>query len=52
MNGNCHNIARQGTVSIEASFNKAIEKTITALVYAEYDATIEIDKDKNVYTSF
>lgn len=52
MNGNCHNIARQGTVSIEARFTKAIEKTITALVYAEYDATIEIDKDKNVYTSF
>lgn len=51
-NGNCHNPLRQSTVSIEAKFAKALSSTITVLVYAEYDAMIEIDKDRNVYTSF
>lgn len=52
MNGTCHNIARQGSVSIEARFSTALTKTITAIVYTEYDSSIEIDKERNVYTNY
>lgn len=46
------NIASQGTITIEARFAKALDKTITVLVYQEFDATLEIDKERTVYTSY
>lgn len=46
----CVNPIQKGIVSIEARFAKALPKTITVIVYAEYDAQIEIDRDFNVFT--
>lgn len=48
----CTNMLNQGSVRIEIRYAKALPKTITCIVYAEYDAAIEIDKNRNVYTSY
>lgn len=50
--GACGNLLNQGTIRIEARFKEALAKTTTVLIYAEYDAAIKIDKDRNVYTGF
>lgn len=50
--GACSNMLNQGTIRIEARFAKPLNQTITCLVYCEYDASIRIDKDRNVYTHF
>lgn len=52
VNTNCANLLNQGTIRIEASFSKELEQTISCIVYTEYDASIEIDKNRNVVTSF
>lgn len=41
-------LLNQGNVRIEARFDKPFESTITCLVFLEYDATLEIDKNRNV----
>lgn len=51
-NGSCMNLLNQGSVRIEGQFAKALERSVTFIVYTEYDATIEIDKNRNVHTSF
>lgn len=51
-NESCINLLNQGTVRIEGQFAKPLTKSITCVVYTEYDASIEIDKDRNVHTSF
>lgn len=48
----CLHLLNQGIVRIEARFSEAISKTLSVIVYTEYDATVEIDRDRNVYTSF
>lgn len=50
--GACGNLLNQGTIRIEARFKEALAKTTAVLIYAEYDAAIKIDKDRNVYTGF
>lgn len=50
--GVCGNLHNQGTVRIEARFREPLLKTTTCLVYCEYDSSIKIDKDRNVYTQF
>lgn len=47
----CMNLLNQGTVRIEVRFAKPLPTSITCLVYTSYDASIEIDKNRNVYTS-
>lgn len=42
------NLASQGTVSIEARFSKALEKTISVIVYSEFDASLEITKNRDI----
>lgn len=42
------NLLNQGVIGIECRFSKALENTITCIVYAEYDGTIEIDRHRNV----
>lgn len=42
------NVATQGTISLEARFSKALEKTVTVLVYAEFDGTLEINKNRDI----
>lgn len=41
----CTQPLRRGIVNIEARFAKALPKTLTVIVYAEYDAAIEINSD-------
>lgn len=48
----CLHVLNQGIVRLEARFAQAIPKTLSVIVYTEYDATLEIDRDRNVYTSF
>lgn len=49
--GGYTNIVRQGSIGIEARFSKDLDKTISVLVFAEFDAIVEIDKSKNVFTT-
>lgn len=48
----CSNLLNQGSVRIEARFAVELPKTVTCLVYCEYDAAIEIDKNRNIFTSY
>lgn len=48
----CGNLLNQGTVRIEARFSEPLPNTITCLVYCEYDSTLKIDQQRNVYTRF
>lgn len=48
----CSNLLNQGSVRIEARFAVELAKTVTCLVYCEYDAVLEIDKNRNVFTSY
>lgn len=50
--GDYTNVAAQGAITIEARFSKALAKTITVLVYMDFDATLEIDKDRTIYTNY
>lgn len=51
-NETCTNLLNQGTIRIEGQFSENLTEAVTCIVYAEYDAAIEIDKDRNVFTSF
>lgn len=48
----CVNPLRRGIVGLEAKFSKPLPDTVTVLVYAEYDAQLEIDKDYNVFSVY
>lgn len=50
--GTCINPAIHGTVSIELRYDKPLEEAITAIIYTEYSASVEIDKDRNVYNNY
>lgn len=41
-------LLNQGNIRIEARFSKTLERTITCLLFLEYDATLEIDKNRNI----
>lgn len=51
-NETCTNLLNQGTIRIEGQFSANLTEAITCIVYAEYDAAIEIDRDRNIFTSF
>lgn len=42
-------LLNEGNIRIEARFEKALASTITCLIFLEYDATLEIDKNRNVF---
>lgn len=46
------NIIKSGSLSIEIQFSKALEQTITALIFAEFDNCIEIDSNRQVLTDY
>lgn len=48
----CGNLINTGVVRLEATFDKDLTKTVTCMVYAVYDATLEIDKNRNIITNF
>lgn len=45
-------LLNQGNIRIEARFGKPLPSTITCLVFLEYDATLEIDKNRNVLLDY
>ncbi len=50
-NSDCAHIFNEGTVRIEGSFKEALPEPITCLLYCEFDALMEIDKNKNVFNA-
>ena len=42
-------LVQKGNIRLEMKFSDALPKTVTTLVYAEYDDQIEIDNDRNVF---
>ena len=42
-------LLNQGNIRIEARFDNPLQSTITCLVFLEFDATLEIDKNRNVF---
>lgn len=50
--GNHLNLIQQGNLRIEIKFAKALPKTISVLVYAEFQNMIEITKSRNVLCDF
>lgn len=52
----CHdthwNIIKSGSLRIEMRFSKPLEKTITAVIFSEFDNIIEIDRNRNVIIDY
>jgi hypothetical protein len=48
----CENLLSDGSIRIEGRFSEALTTTITCLVYTEFNAIMEINKDRNVITNF
>ena len=48
---NCaaYDLVQKGNIRLEMKFTAPLAKTVTTLVYAEYDDQIEIDNDRNVF---
>lgn len=46
------NLARQGTVRLDLKFGEALAHTVTVLAYAEFENTIEIDRNRNIVFDF
>lgn len=44
----CANLLNQGSIRIDARFSSPLPNTVTCLVYTEYDASIEIDRSRQV----
>jgi hypothetical protein len=45
-------LIKHGTIRMEIHFKTALEATVNAIVYAEYDNVIQIDRARNVLTDF
>lgn len=46
------NIIKSGTLRVEIRFEKPLSKTITLLVFAEFDNIIEVDKNRNIIIDY
>lgn len=44
----CSSLVNQGNIRFDARFESALTSSITCLIYMEFDATLEIDKHRNV----
>lgn len=51
-NSNCGSLTNNGNLRLEARFDAPIPTTISCLIFLEYDATLEIDKNRNIITDF
>ena len=47
-----YDLVQNGTVRLEMKFKTPLPTTVTALVYAEFDNIIEIDRDRNVILDY
>ena len=52
MDGSHLNLQQQGNVRVEIKFSRALEKTISVLIYAEFENVIEITKSRQVLCDF
>ena len=43
------NLLRDGDVRVEFQFSEVLGQSVSCVVYAEFDSSIQIDKDRNVY---
>lgn len=43
---------KSGSLGIDLKFSKPLENTVTAVVFAEFDNIVEIDKDRNVMMDY
>ena len=48
----CSSLSNHGNIRFDARFESALTSTITCLVYVEFDATLEIDKQRNIHIDF
>ena len=46
------NLIRQGNVRLVVKFANALPGAVTAVVYAEFDSLIEVDRDRNIVYDF
>lgn len=46
------NIQRSGSLGIDLCFANALESSVMAIVFAEFDNLVEIDKDRNIMTDY
>ena len=45
--GGCIHLTRKGNLRIEMHFATALEQSVNAVVYGEFEAVLEIDKGRN-----
>ena len=50
--GMTFDLVQNGSVRLEMKFKTAVVETLTALVYAEYDNLLEIDRDRSVILDY
>lgn len=50
--GEHFNLIRHSNLRVELKFNKSLDKTITLIVFAEFESLIEINKTRNVLFDF
>ena len=51
-NSMCENLLNDGNIRIEGRFSDPLSSTITCIVYSEFNAVMEINKNRNVFTNF
>ena len=48
----CFHLTRKGNLRIEMLFGTALEQTVNAVVYGEFEAVLEIDKGRNIIYNY
>lgn len=46
------NIVRNGDISVHLKFDSDLSETITLIAYLEFQALVEIDKSRNIFTDY
>ena len=46
--GSCLHMVQKGNLRIEIHFAEALTQTVNVIVYAEFEAVLEIDKGRNI----
>ena len=46
--GGCLHMVQKGNLRIEIHFAEALTQTVNVIVYAEFEAVLEIDKGRNI----
>ena len=50
--GGCFHLVRKGNLRIDIHFATALTQTVNVVVYGEFEAVLEIDKDRSVTYDF